>query len=518
MGMSHGHQLVLGLTPFEEPNAHLAVALARAGARAVLDLGRDAGRARAALADVARWWNGELGVRVPAGCPLLPSDLPASVTLVVLPAGSPWSPASVAAEGADRQVLAEVVSAAEARAAVAAGGARPDRQGLRGRRPRRVDHATFVLLQQLLADGSVTRCRCGRPAASARTPPPRPSPAAPPGVVLDAQLALVTEADLPRDVAAAIRSMDGTETAVVGGHRVYVRPDLPRPATPRASSTRLGGPEPVRAARRRGRRAGAARSPSVTAAPAASIAAVREAVTGQLRTAAALAPTHAPRIAQGPMTRVSDQAAFAAAVAADGGLPFIALALMSGDDARALLEETAELLGDAPWGVGILGFVPAEVRDAQLAAVHDVHPPYALIAGGRPAQAAPLEAAGITTFLHVPSPGLLDRFLAEGARRFVFEGSRVRRPRRSARELPALGHPDPAPAGLRRAATTAPPSSTSSSRAASTTSAPRRWWPRRPRPWSPPAARPACSWAPRTCSPPRPSPPGRSRRRSSARP
>jgi NAD(P)H-dependent flavin oxidoreductase YrpB (nitropropane dioxygenase family) len=34
----------------------------------------------------------------------------------------------------------------------------------------------------------------------------------------------------------------------------------------------------------------------------------------------------------------------------------------------------------------------------------------------------PLEAAGIATFLHVPSPGLLDRFLAEGARRFVFEG------------------------------------------------------------------------------------------------
>ena len=46
----------------------------------------------------------------------------------------------------------------------------------------------------------------------------------------------------------------------------------------------------------------------------------------------------------------------------------------------------------------------------------------ALIAGGRPSQAAPLEAEGITTFLHVPSPGLLDRFWKDGARRFVFEG------------------------------------------------------------------------------------------------
>ncbi len=46
----------------------------------------------------------------------------------------------------------------------------------------------------------------------------------------------------------------------------------------------------------------------------------------------------------------------------------------------------------------------------------------AIIAGGRPSQAAPLEAVGIDTFLHVPSPGLLARFLKDGARRFVFEG------------------------------------------------------------------------------------------------
>src|SRR5947209_9840193 len=49
-------------------------------------------------------------------------------------------------------------------------------------------------------------------------------------------------------------------------------------------------------------------------------------------------------------------------------------------------------------------------------------PPFALIAGGRPDQARSLEAEGIATYLHVPSPGLLRRFLAEGARRFVLEG------------------------------------------------------------------------------------------------
>ena len=127
-------------------------------------------------------------------------------------------------------------------------------------------------------------------------------------------------------------------------------------------------------------------------------------------------------VAQGPMTRVSDRAAFAAQVAEAGGLPFLALALMEGPDVKRLLEETAAALDDRPSGVGILGFAPTHIREAQYEAIHSFRPPCALIAGGRPSQAAPLEAAGIDTFMHVPSPGLLDRFLREGARKFVFEG------------------------------------------------------------------------------------------------
>jgi NAD(P)H-dependent flavin oxidoreductase YrpB (nitropropane dioxygenase family) len=72
--------------------------------------------------------------------------------------------------------------------------------------------------------------------------------------------------------------------------------------------------------------------------------------------------------------------------------------------------------------VGILGFVPPEVRRAQLEVVRELRPPLALIAGGRPAQARDLEEVGIATFIHVPSPGLLEQFLAQGAKRFVFEG------------------------------------------------------------------------------------------------
>ena len=88
-----------------------------------------------------------------------------------------------------------------------------------------------------------------------------------------------------------------------------------------------------------------------------------------------------------------------------------------------LLErDRATLLGDRPWGVGVLGFAPAELREEQLEVVREIRPACAIIAGGRPAQAAPLEEAGIGTYLHVPSPGLLERFLEDGARRFVFEG------------------------------------------------------------------------------------------------
>src|SRR5262249_24896017 len=111
---------------------------------------------------------------------------------------------------------------------------------------------------------------------------------------------------------------------------------------------------------------------------------------GQARHARALRPLarHAPfarsigtgfPIVQGPMTRVSDRAAFAEAVAAAERLPFLALSLMRGGEARALLEETRERLGSRPWGVGILGFVPPDLREEQLALLSELRPPVALV-------------------------------------------------------------------------------------------------------------------------------------------
>ncbi|ONH30936.1 type I polyketide synthase, partial [Pseudofrankia asymbiotica] len=484
--------LVVVVTPFAEPNAALVAAVERAGGLGVLDLGADTARARRALADAARWCPTSFAVRVGPAAPLRPEDLPAEVDTVLLadldllalaapaaerPGSARWDVASAAGPAGARRVLVEVTSVAGARAALAAGAAGVvargnEAGGFVG------DLTTFTLLQHLAAAGLLTRAGAPAPFWAAGGIGEHTAAGAvalgAAGVVLDTQLSLVREAETVADVAAAVRSMDGSETTVLGGHRVYVRPDLPvarlaglaaaasvgevdlrdtggEVASDGALPAAPGGPAdgaltPVEAAARLGGRdlraqflpvgqdaafASGFADRYVTASGV--VRAVRAAIRGQLTSAAGLrplepgAPFAAARglrypLAQGPMTRVSDIPAFAKAVADGGALPFLALALLSGEQSRALLAETAEQLGDAPWGVGVLGFAPAEVRAAQLDAVLAVRPPCVLIAGGRPSQAAPLEAAGIDTFLHVPSPGLLDRFVADGARKFVFEG------------------------------------------------------------------------------------------------
>src|SRR6185436_634286 len=161
--------------------------------------------------------------------------------------------------------------------------------------------------------------------------------------------------------------------------------------------------------------------------------AIERAVTGHLRKAVELKPIFesAPLaealrlrfpIVQGPMTRVSDVAEFASAVADGGALPMVAFALLKGPALESLLAATKQLLGDRPWGIGLLGFAPQALLDEQLACASAYKPDYAIIAGGRPDQAVHLEAGGVPTFLHVPSANLIPLFIREGARRFIFEG------------------------------------------------------------------------------------------------
>ncbi|WP_059011107.1 type I polyketide synthase [Streptomyces specialis] len=413
---SHNPHIVIGVSPFGKPDARLTAAVCRAGGLGILDLGAGDRRALEALASVREWVRGPFGVRVSAGCALGPEELAGQAELtVVLSAGAPWQPRDLP-EG--WRVLAEVTSADEAGRAVAAGAhgliARGSENG-----GRIGSLSTFVLLQRLLADPGL-----GVPVWAAGGIGPRTAAAAvaggAAGVVLETQLSLLEESGLPEDTAAAVRRMDGTETMVVDGVRVLRRRDVQE-----------GHAEPLPV----GQDAWQARRfaddwGNVARAVRAVLTAVEETFADD-RAAAALRPgspmsralgTALP-VVQGPMTRVSDQPRFAAEVAREGGLPMLALALATGEQTRALLTETQAALGDRSWGVGLLGFADEELRTAQIAEVLERRPTHAIIAGGRPAQAAALEQAGIRAFLHVPTPGLLKQFLEAGVRRFVFEGS-----------------------------------------------------------------------------------------------
>ncbi|MFI9382875.1 SDR family oxidoreductase [Kutzneria sp. NPDC052558] len=371
-------------------------AVCRAGGLGVLDLGAGDRHSREALDLLLSWAGGPFGVRVTGGCALPPGDLPRDqVHTVLIGHGAEWSIPDLAEH---HRVLVEVSSKAEALLAVERGAHGIIARGHEVGGPVS-ELSTFVLLQQLVDALDVPIWAWGgigvRTAAAAVV-----GGAA--GVVLDTQLALLSESDVDNEIAAAIRPMDGSETTVVDGERLLVRRGAGQQRIPVGQDGFL-----------------AARFADEFGTVDRVVRAIKDGVVAALEQE----PSAPSMIAQGPMTRVSDRARFAASVAENGGLPFVALALATKEQTRELLRETRDLLGDRPWGAGILGFAAEEVRTGQLEVIEELRPQYAIIAGGRPAQAAALERLGITTFLHVPSPGLLKQFLEAGARRFIFEGS-----------------------------------------------------------------------------------------------
>ena len=449
------------LAPAATLDPSIAIAASRAGALGLLDLtlARDVAAARATIERMARQARGACGIRVEAGTTLLTllaQRLPRTVETVLL-AGDWTGCADLVRDlrRGGRTVFLEVTAASDAarapedvHALVAKGN---ESGGLVG------EETTFILLQRLLAETplpvfahggiglhTAAACRCAGAA----------------GVILDAQLLLTSESPLPEQVRTLITRMDGSETALLGAdlglpirccsvpaataaERLAAlserllqdkNPEAARVRWRRAVRTRLGWDSLERSVWPLGQDAAFARPlaerhvttgrvlQAVAAAAQASAAGARR--RRIIAEGAPLARAHGTRypIVQGPMTRVSDSAAFAAAVAEGGALPFLSLALSRGDEVTTLLEATRERLGRRSWGVGILGFVPRELRDEQLAALRECPPPFALVAGGRPEHARELDEAGIATYLHVPSPVLLELFVRDGARRFVFEG------------------------------------------------------------------------------------------------
>ncbi len=458
--------MVLSGTCDGDPSA--AIAASRTAAVGVLDLtyAPDPAAAMESLRRLGRAARGEVGVKLDltredVTVDVL-TDLPAVVRHVVLvPAGRRGLVEHVERfRSRSLRVLVEAISLDEAEwcdscgvdGIVAKGCEAGGRVG---------DASTFILLQQLVeaalpsvwAHGGVGR----HSAAGCRV-------AGATGVVLDSQTFFADDARPSVSIRAAVERLDGSETVCVSGAGESFRCH----ATPKSGAFRdltdyserllhsdgaahaalSGDIAAWRAAVRSainwsapnlgvlpiGQDIGEAsrlarRYPNV----AAIVHGIADSSTDHILTAnrvrplcegSRLARSHRIRfpIVQGPMTRVSDRAAFAKHVADEGALPFLALALMRRKDADTLLAETSAALGERPWGVGILGFVPPELRSEQLEVIAQHRPSCAIIAGGRPDQAFYLEQRSIPTYLHVPSPGLLELFLSQGARRFVFEG------------------------------------------------------------------------------------------------
>ena len=263
-------------------NTTLLVALARAGALPILEADGDddiVATVRAITSRTERPFAVQPGADLAPAGEELSTLLPTAATTIVLGASTVAElistsdlEATIAGWSRHRRVLAEITSEAEARAAVDAGAVGLIAKGCEsGGRVGSTE--TFVLLQQTVDLGVPVWARggiglhtaAGAVAAGAR------------GVVLDGQLSLVRETNLPAATRAAIAAMDGSETRVIGDHRVYTRPDLPVAArgaaepsaaiaaelgpdiglrpVPDRTGRRVGGPagRPVQDGRRSGR-------------------------------------------------------------------------------------------------------------------------------------------------------------------------------------------------------------------------------------------------------------------------
>ncbi len=464
---------IIVLTPSGGADPSLAIAANRAGAIGVLDLEFttfEDPTLSESIARISRFAHGAFGVKLRSenwttfkqmvGSNSIGNRLPARVVLAG-PDTADLKDCISELRASNIEVLRETVSLNEAVRAVGFG---VDGIILKGQEAggRVGSETAFLLIQQWRqhADksnlnvpfwvqggiGPFTAAACL--AAGAR------------GVVLDSQLLLTRESPLSEASRKRITSLDGSESLVLGtklgeAYRVYSRPDSSAAINLAKIEEQLlnsdQSSESRCAAWREAVRSHIALDPTLGAwlvgqdiAQAANLASTGVTVAGILQSvcqkansllAAAqqtrhlaegspFAKSHGTQypILQGPMTRVSDTAAFANAVAIGGAVPFLALALLRKAETEHLLNETQTKLGSKPWGVGILGFVPAEIRAEQLQAIRQSKPPFAIIAGGRPDQAKELESQGIPTYLHVPSPGLLKMFLKDGATRFIFEG------------------------------------------------------------------------------------------------
>ncbi|WP_293372991.1 type I polyketide synthase [Nevskia sp.] len=462
--MGHDSFDVFGIAPADATHPGTAVATARAGGTGLLDLefSRDDDRATASFERLLTATDARIGLRVDSGHAALAAKLLVTAgdrALTLILTGTPTQQATVSAQlapGGQHRVLAEVIDVSHighfpfahhglvAKGHEAGGWVGAD--------------TSYILAQKLLGKTELPVFMQGgigvHSAAALRA-----MGAA--GVVFEDQLLLLAESPLSESQQNELARLNGAETRLFGELidlpcRVYSRPGTPTLKAADADNNQVeAGDLPVDAWRTRltanlgwnggeqfmpiGQGIGLAatyrtqyRSVGrfIQAVRRASTRHVESAVaTGFMAPGGALAQSHGTTfpIAQGPMTRVSDSPEFAYQVSKNGALPFLALALYRGPQVLEMLQQTKARMTQADgsvlaWGVGLLGFVPHSLREEQIAAVWQCKPTYALIAGGRPDQAAHFEQHGIPTYIHAPAPALLRMYIEQGAKRFVFEG------------------------------------------------------------------------------------------------
>lgn len=419
---------LLIFSPFEAPDVNVIKEAQKAGAVPVLQLGRDRAIAQRALNDLAALQE-PFGICFAVGAPLQ-LELPKNINRVIAPYGQKVScPDTV-------ERLWQVHSLKEAASAIKKGVKALILKGNEGA-GRVSDESAFILFQQVMnryADCGVRLYLQGGMGIHSSAAALALGAS---GVVFDSQIALMSSCRLPKELRELLRVLSGNETAVIDRFRVLLRnnsPQLPEPPAFADLEPYLGGLDVAKNYIPMGQdialavdfqeRYGDLRT---------LVSAFWQAVEGHAAQAKKLHPLSADNllcnrlkihypIAQGPMARVSDVPRFADNVATAGALPFLAMSMASGEAAQQLLGDTKAMLGDKAWGVGILGFIQPQVREEQTRLIIAARPNAVLIAGGRPSIAKPFEEAGITTFLHVPSPALLDMFLKEKSHNFIFEG------------------------------------------------------------------------------------------------
>ena len=461
---------IIVLTPAGKPDASMAIAASRAGELGILNLeySRNLQMAQEDIERLSRYGRGEFGIKLDGQASdflfeissYLAHTRPERLRYVILTCGQIHNLRKIIRTFHELGLIifyesiclrqAQIGKELGADGIVAKGHEAGGRIG---------EETAFVLLQKILAHlnlpvwvhggvGLHTAASCYAAGAE--------------GIVLDSQLLLAQESPLAQEVKMRLAALDGSETICLGEmlgslYRVYARPNLPVIKELQAKERELAkqqqdSSEHLLAWRELiSQRTGwqslekelfilgqdIAFAPSLAkkfGTVGGILQGIRRSISDHLccvakqgfafREGSSLAKSHSSRypIVQGPMARISDVPEFARQVAKGGALPFIELAMMRADQVDKLLARCETELAGLPWGVGMLGFIPADLFKEQMETVLTHRPRFALIAGGKPEQAKAFEQQQIATYLHCPSPGMLKLFLREGLKRFIFEG------------------------------------------------------------------------------------------------